>query len=809
MASDRTVQTAESEVLQQLAARLEESERRCSELEQAAARGDDDQQARVGALLERSGAAILVVDGHERVVWANATFMQTFSSDEEPLRLGGACHEVLCKKSKPCEDCPVLARRCGEEVAKCELKLWVKDRFRHVYATAMPVDGPNGATDQDLIMLQDLTDLQVLQQSEEALRSSEQRFRSIFEKVAAGMTTTRVDGAFLQVNPAICAMLGYTETDLLRKRFPDTVHPEDLKEFQRQFEDVLSGRRRDIELEMRYLRQDGSTVWGHTTAVWQFDADNRPTYCIHLIQDINQRKVAVRALQDSRQRYQGLINTLEGIVWEADADNFEFSFVSPQAEEILGYPVEKWTGTPRFWRNHVHPDDLRGVIDVIEEARRNKRGYELEYRIVAADGSSVWLRDTVGIVQQEGGVTKLRGVMIDITRRKEAILALKESEAQLRQAQKMEAIGRLAGGIAHDFNNILTAITGYGQLMQLKQEPGAAGQRETEEILKASRRAADLTGQLLAFSRQQVLQPKVIDLNEVIAEMNEMVSRLIGEDVELEVQHNPGLGAVKADPGQVQQVMMNLAVNARDAMPEGGRLTIATENVFIETPKSDGPYASIPVGKYVLVSLSDTGTGMSEEVRAKLFEPFFTTKEQGKGTGLGLSTVYGIVRQSGGEVTVESAIDHGSTFRVFLPLVENESVEAPFAPVEESNPAGTETILLVEDDETVRELAVEILSMNGYTLIEARNGVEALTIFDERRDEIDLVVTDVVMPQMGGRELAEKILERDPEMGVLFLSGYTNIAIAEQGLTVEEWNFLQKPFSPVVLATKVRTLIDR
>ena len=805
MSSDSSTQQLDAPDLMR---RLEEAERRRDELERATLGGEHERQ-RMKALVDDSGAGVIVIDAHERVVWSNQTFKKLFSKGEESSPVGQACHEVLCRKPKPCDSCPVLARRCGGEVAHRELKLWVVDRFRHVYATSMPIVEPDGSSEQDLVMLQDLTDLQVLQQSEDALRASEQRFRSIFEKVAAGMITTRLDGAYLQVNPAICAMLGYTESDLLRKQFPETVHEEDLARFKEQFDDVMQGKRRDIELEMRYLRKDGTTMWGHTTSVWQFDADNRPTYCIHLIQDINQRKYAMRALQESRQKYEGLINTLEGIVWEADAETFEFSFVSPQAERILGYPNDKWVGQPRFWRNHVHPEDLHRAMEASTEARMFKRGYELEYRIVAADGRPVWLRDTVGVVQQNGEVTKLRGVMIDITQRKEAELALQTSEAQLRQAQKMEAIGRLAGGVAHDFNNILTAITGYSELMQQKMDQDNEFYRQTTEIGKAARRAADLTRQLLAFSRQQMLQPKVLDLNEVVLDLNPMLQRLIGEDIELITGHADGLGSVKADPGQVQQVILNLAVNARDAMPGGGKLTIGTENVSIETEQAEGPYEGIEPGRYVMLSLSDTGTGFDDQVRAQLFEPFFTTKEKGKGTGLGLATVYGIVAQSGGDMAVESAPGEGATFRVFLPRVEGsaESVGA----VEEVQGApivGSETILLVEDDESVRELATEVLTINGYDVIEARNGAEALEVYEERGADVDMLVTDVVMPIMGGKELAEKLIDVTPELKVLFLSGYTATAIVEQGILDVESNFLQKPFTPVGLAGKIRSLLD-
>ncbi len=517
----------------------------------------------------------------------------------------------------------------------------------------------------------------------------------------------------------------------------------------------------------------------------------------------------MHALQESRQKYEGLINTLDGIVWEADAETFEFSFVSPHAEDILGYPVEKWLSQPRFWRNHVHPEDLQQAVETIAQARAQRRGYELEYRVVAANGQPVWLRDTVSVVQQDGQVTKLRGVMNDITQRKETEHALRRSEAQLRQSQKMEAIGRLAGGIAHDFNNILTAITGYSGLLKKRMGEDHEMFREVEEINKAAQRAADLTSQLLAFSRQQVLQTKILNLNDVVDDMNRMVRRLIGEDVELVTQPGLDLGAVEADPGQIEQVILNLAVNARDAMPDGGKLVILTQNVRIDAAEIEGVRAGVEPGDYVVMSLSDTGTGMNDEVRAQLFEPFFSTKEKGKGTGLGLSTVYGIVKQSDGYITVETAVGEGTTFHVYLPRVENEAtateaVETAFA----ARSTGTETILLVEDDESVRELASEILAQSGYTVIEACNGVDALEIYNEKPGEVDMLVTDIVMPQMGGKELARQLVDASPDLKVLFLSGYTSAAIVEHGLIDVERNFMQKPFTATDLSRKVRTLLD-
>jgi len=385
---------------------------------------------------------------------------------------------------------------------------------------------------------------------------------------------------------------------------------------------------------------------------------------------------------------------------------------------------------------------------------------------------------------------------------------LRETEAQLRQAQKMEAVGRLAGGMAHDFNNLLTVIRGYSELFLGRLGPTDAMRKDMEEVKKAADRASGLTRQLLAFSRRQFIAAKVLDLNALVANMNGMLRRLIGEDiVELSAELDASIGAIKADPGQVEQVIMNLVVNARDAMPKGGRLTIETRNVTIGGEVRLDAVGVAP-GSYVLLAIHDTGQGMDAETRSHLFEPFFTTKEKGKGTGLGLSTVYGIVKQSGGSITVESAPGRGTTFRIYFPRIEQE-VPGSTGAVEAIDPArGRETILLVEDEPAVRGLVQETLRLHGYTVLEARHGIEALLSSAKYVGPIHLLLTDVVMPQMSGPEVAEKILTVRPDIKVLYMSGYPDHPVFEQGGVSRQTGFLPKPFSPPALAQKVREVLD-
>jgi signal transduction histidine kinase len=424
--------------------------------------------------------------------------------------------------------------------------------------------------------------------------------------------------------------------------------------------------------------------------------------------------------------------------------------------------------------------------------------YEME--ILAKDGHRVSVEANSKLVYQEGVPVGVQGIARDVTERK--LL-----EEQLRQSQKMEAIGQLAGGVAHDFNNLLTAINGYSSLALQRLEDGHPIKSYLEEVKKAGDRAANLTRQLLAFGRKQILQPLALNLNSVVSDMNKMLRRLIGEDILLTAKLSSDIGKVMADPGQIEQVLLNLIVNARDAMPRGGNLTIETRNVELDEEYGSKHVGVVP-GKYVLLAVSDTGEGMSQEVQRRIFEPFFTTKEKGKGTGLGLSTVYGIIQQSGGNIWVYSESGKGTTFKVYLPRVVSETAESGEKTLELAPRGGTETVLLVEDEAVVRGLARRILEQAGYSVIEAAKGDEALQACEEHGDEIDLLLTDVVMPEMSGKDLADRLRSQHPELRMLFMSGYTDEAIVHHGVLDSTVEFIQKPFTPSGLLKKVRDVLD-
>ncbi|PYO71389.1 MAG: hybrid sensor histidine kinase/response regulator, partial [Gemmatimonadetes bacterium] len=444
------------------------------------------------------------------------------------------------------------------------------------------------------------------------------------------------------------------------------------------------------------------------------------------------------------------------------------------------------------------PEDVRALRDLVAKSETGFRNRG-EWRHRKKDGTIIDVEITRNTLTFSGRPAAL-AMAHDITKRKSV-------ETQLLQAQKMEAVGRLAGGIAHDFNNLLTAIFGSSDLLLEDLTVDDQRRADVEDIKKAAQRAAALTRQLLAFSRKQVLALQVLDLNALIADLEKMLRRLIGEDIEFRTILTSDLGAVRADPGQLEQVIMNLAVNARDAMPQGGKLTLETANVDLDAAYAQA-HAPLAPGRYAMLAVSDTGIGIDAQVKAHIFEPFFTTKEKGKGTGLGLATVYGIVKQSDGSIWVYSEPGQGTTFKIYLPRVEAAAEPPAPKPMPPASVRGSETILLAEDEEAVRNLMRRVLEAHGYTLLVAADGQEALRLADGHKGPIHLLLTDIVMPNLGGRQLAERVVSARHATKVLYLSGYTDDAIVHHGVLEPGIAFLEKPFTPQGLARKVRELLD-
>jgi PAS domain S-box-containing protein len=520
-----------------------------------------------------------------------------------------------------------------------------------------------------------------------------------------------------------------------------------------------------------------------------------------LMVNINTRRRTEKAFRESEDKYRLLVNQVPAVVFKADLD-WSFECFNDKIEKITGYPKEDFNSQRLTWLDLIFPEDVEPTRNLFAEALRGNHSYVTEHRIRKKNGEVCWIQAWIQIIcDRAGQVDYISGVFFDISARKKL-------EEQLAQSQKMEAVGLLAGGMAHDFNNLLTAIMGYSEIMMLEIPEHDPLRGHVQEIMKAAENGAALTNKLLAFSRKQILQPRVIDLNLVVRDMEKMLRRLLGEDIDLVTHGAPESGLVKADPGQVEHILMNLAVNARDAMPQGGMLTIETADVYLDDAYAQN-HVGVSPGPHVMVAVTDNGMGMEAETLSHIFEPFFTTKENGKGTGLGLAMVYGIVKQSGGHIWVYSEPGQGTTFKVYFPRV--AAGPAPEAPPPRELPqaaGGVETVLLVEDDGALRELISKALRKYGYQVREATNGDEALAICEKEEGPIHLLLTDVVMPQMSGRELAGRVAHLCPAIKVLYMSGYTTNTIVHHGVLDAGINFIQKPVKVLGLLQRVRQVLD-
>ncbi|HKB13444.1 MAG TPA: response regulator [Vicinamibacterales bacterium] len=514
-----------------------------------------------------------------------------------------------------------------------------------------------------------------------------------------------------------------------------------------------------------------------------------------------QRRQAEAALRASEERFRALVENSSDALLLLDEEG-RVTYVSPSSSRHLGWGSDEMLGGSIF--DFLHPDDRDSMsVKLAEVLRSPGKPVHQDIRLQHADGSWRAIESVAANRLSDPSVAAIVVNARDITDRRKL-------EEQLRHAQKMEAVGQLAGGIAHDFNNLLTAILGYCNLMRDDMPPEDPLRADLDEIHAAGERAASLTRQLLAFSRRQMLQPQVIDINVVVQQLEKLLRRLISEDVELVTALASDLMTVRVDPASIEQILVNLAVNARDAMPAGGRLTIETDNIDLDETFAISHVPMKPA-RYVMLAVGDTGQGMDADTRARVFEPFFTTKEQGKGSGLGLATVYGMVKQSGGYIWVYSEPGHGTVFKVYFPPAQQR-----LKTTDADNPGrrasdamhGWETVLLVEDEDAVRALAREVLRRHGYVVLEARHGVDALRMAERHPDDIHLMVTDLVMPHMGGRDLVERLIQVRPKMKVLFMSGYTDHAVMHRELTPGT-AFLQKPFTPEAFAKKVRTVLDQ
>jgi PAS domain S-box-containing protein len=614
------------------------------------------------------------------------------------------------------------------------------------------------------------------------------------DSAADGISIIGENGQHIYVNAAFARMMGHERPEsMLGVHWQKIYHAGDVQLIQQQV-------RKSLEAEGKWsgqinLRRRDGTIIPVEMAITSLA--NGVTACIG--HDISARKEAEKARVDAETKYRTLVEQVAAISYIAELGiQGQWHYVSPQIEAITGYSQDEWLASSRDWTRHIPAED-HAVIEAAEAASLRGERFQAEYRLVRKDSAVIWVSDTAVVVSGSYTHPVMEGIIVDITERK--LL-----ENQLQQSRRMEAVGRLAGGIAHDFNNLLTIIKGYAELAVQRTGIQPELRADVQQIENASERASALIRQLLAFSRRQVLQPKILDLNTIVLGLDKLLGRLIGEHIEMVTRCGANVGHVKADPAQIEQVIMNLVVNARDAMPKGGRLTVETVNVELDSTYARD-HVSVKPGSYVMLAVSDSGTGMSPETVAHIFEPFYTTKESGQGTGLGLSTVYGIVKQSGGYIWVYSEPGKGTTFKVYLPRVA-EKVDKPDVVELPVAARGNETILLVEDEEAVRELASRILSAKGYSVVAAKSVKEAEQFSEKHAGKIHLLLTDIIMPGTSGRELARRITARHPRTRVLYMSGYTDNVLAQGGVLEEGLSFLQKPFTPAALSQKVRDVLD-
>ncbi|WP_020470753.1 PAS domain S-box protein [Zavarzinella formosa] len=623
-------------------------------------------------------------------------------------------------------------------------------------------------------------------------------FRSLIDQATDGIEVVDpLTGRYLDVNERTCVAHGYTREEMLELGVPDIDPLVSTASWAR----VIHSRRQNEtrSFESIHRRKDGSTFPVEINL--NFILADRE-YVVAAVRDITERKQAEAELRQVQQRLTHVLASSPAVLFTlivSDNQIRGMSWISDNLREMLGYaPADAYARN--WWPDNLHPEEREAVVARNVAGLFGQGHVAHEYRFRHADGNYRWTRGEIRLIRDASGApTEAVGAWSDITERKHL-------EDQFRQSQKMEAVGRLAGGVAHDFNNLLTVINGYGEMILGSVSADDPMRELVREIVDAGERASGLTRQLLTFSRKAIIEPKSLDLKEVVADVGRMLRRIVGEDIQLTVTSDPRVGAVMADPSQMEQVILNLVVNARDAMPRGGRLMIEVRNVELDENYTRTHPDARP-GPHVLLAVTDTGSGMSAATVARIFEPFFSTKGD-RGTGIGLATLHGIVRQAGGHVGVYSELGRGTTFKVYFPQIDVHPAASKSGQFRAAMPKGRETILLVEDEEAVRAFAKRVLGGCGYTVLEARDGDEAVKLVAEHKNRIDLLVTDVVMPRIGGREVAERTAALHPTIKVLFLSGYTDDAVVRHGILEADVAFLQKPFTPMSLAAKVREVLD-
>ena len=649
-----------------------------------------------------------------------------------------------------------------------------------------------------------IRDITGQKKAESALRESEEKFRNLAER-SPNMIFINKKGRIVYANNRCEEILGYKREEFYYPGFDffTIIAPESRKLVKTNYNRHLSGEEVSPYEYTIVTKKKKRVEVILTPKLIDYEGEKA---LLGIVTDITEHKRAEEALVASEKRFRQITELFPLPISILNSDG-TYAFLNNEFIKVFGYTL-KDIPTGRDWFQKAYPDSKyrKEVLSTWKSDLEKAPKYEVreqQFKVTCKDSRVREIIFRPVTVEDD----KQFIVYEDITERKKAEEEKEKIQNQLRQSHKIEAVGRLAGGIAHDFNNLLTAIIGYSDLLLRESIPKSA-HAYVEEIKKSADRAAALTQQLLAFSRKQIMRPKIMCLNALIENITQMLKRLISEDIDLVTELDPDLGNIRADPGQIEQIIVNLAVNARDAMPTGGKLMITTKSVYLDSKFCKGHRGSKP-GKYIQLEVNDSGRGMDEEIKKHIFEPFFTTKEVGKGTGLGLATVYGIVKQSDGYIWVESELNGGTTVTIYLPRLDKKREEEKPAREKIVTEGGSETILIVEDEDAVRSMVSKSLRDLGYTVIETRDGVEALTVCETKRaGYFDLMISDVVMPRMSGRDLANQLLARYPAMKVLYMSGYTDDVIVHHGVLYRGLPFLQKPFTAVMLSKKVREVLD-
>lgn len=754
-------------------------------------------EERYRILFDQSPVGVYIFDKDLKVTQCNKRMVEILQSSYDKI-IGFNIRDLKDKSFVPVTEKTIQGQHSYREglyqATTSRANVWLSQYFSPLYDENGDVIGGVGVAE-------DITERKI---AEEALQKTKESLSEAQRISHLGNWDWDIGTNELIWSDEVYRIFGFTpqEFGATFESFLNSVHPED-REFVRRSVDEALYQGAIYSIDHRIVLPDGTERIVQEQAEVVFDDYGRPVRMIGTVLDITDRKRTEDALRNNERLLSTVLSSLPGCTYRCRNDeDFSFEFASEGLSALTGYTFDDYTNKTANYLDIIHPDDLPHILSDVYEALEKHRMYELVYRIKTRTDGEKWVWDKgQGVYSPSGELLYLEGFVTDITERKRL-------EAELQQAHKMEAVGRLAGGIAHDFNNLLTIILNYSELLLSRSSLDSKQEERIREIRNAGERAAALTGQLLAFSRKQLLQPKVLNLNDVVTGIEKMVRRLIGEDVELATEFEPELRRVKADPGQIEQVIMNLAVNARDAMPKGGKLLIRTANVDLEEAFASR-HADVKPGRYVMLAVSDTGHGMDEETLSQIFEPFYTTKELGKGTGLGLATVYGIINQSGGHVTVDSEIGRGTTFEIYLPVNDErpEQKEDKIAVAGNAH-GGPETIIIAEDHDEVLTLVSRVLKEAGHNVLEANHCDKAIHICEQYPDPIHLLLIDVVMPKMSGPELAQRLIALHPEMKVLYMSGYIDNTIKQYGILINGASFIQKPFTPTVLLSKVREVLD-